>query len=236
MDTSEYWKNGIQIIEGFIDSNEISALTLEAESVRNAKYDNFKPIINIHRQSEFFTEFSFNKKYESVVSSILENANISLLQTQYFFSPPKTPGFNCHQDNSFVRPEKTESFLTTWLPLTDISKENGALYYYPEMHNSGYFERVKKGCNNHEEKNSLLTAQSEELVLPTENKDAKPHIIEVQAGSLVLIHGMTPHGSFPNNSQKSRPVYLSNYIISGIQFNPGSDGKRVEQPTNWNLK
>ena len=72
--------------------------------------------------------------------------------------------------------------------------------------------------------------EQDEIKLPEENRET----IEVKAGSLVLIHGMTPHGSLENSSEENRPVYLSNYIVSGMGFNPGSDNKRVEEPTNWN--
>jgi phytanoyl-CoA hydroxylase len=47
--------------------------------------------------------------------------------------------------------------------------------------------------------------------------------LEVEAGTLVVLHGLLPHYSAPNRSPLSRHAYSLHYV----------DGKSVYAPTNW---
>ena len=47
--------------------------------------------------------------------------------------PPGTKGFSPHQDNTYVKAEGN-TFVSAWIALTDVSKENGGLMIWPETH------------------------------------------------------------------------------------------------------
>lgn len=220
-----YNVNGWVGIDKFLDPETCDQFIQNADKVRSSLGDpSHKPIINIHQHSDYFLRTSCGPAYQEVIKRFIGD-NISLLQTQLFFGVPGTPGFSIHQDNSFVKAEPAEAFITSWLALDPVSKENGSIFVYPGLHKHGIFPRQKKSIDTLNE-NALASAQTEEVILPEDCP--KPFLIEAPRGTLVLLHSQIPHGSYNNESSGNRHVYLSNYLATGKPFFSGTDGKRVE--------
>jgi len=47
-----------------------------------------------------------------------------------------------------------------------------------------------------------------------------------KAGDLLILHGDLVHGSFPNKSNHSRPLYSVSYITEGEKFISGLNAQR----------
>ena len=47
-----------------------------------------------------------------------------------------------------------------------------------------------------------------------------------KAGDLLILHGNLVHGSYPNKSNKSRPLYSVSYITEGEKFISGLNAQR----------
>jgi len=52
--------------------------------------------------------------------------------------------------------------------------------------------------------------------------------IKLNANSVVFLHGNTIHGSYSNDSERSRPWYSTCYITKGEYYNIGKSSRRVE--------
>ena len=50
----------------------------------------------------------------------------------------RSTGASSHQDSLYVQPEDSSGFITSWLSLVDLLKDNmGNLVVYPETHKRG---------------------------------------------------------------------------------------------------
>ncbi len=99
-----------------------------------------------------------------------------------------------HQDSAVATREADDTdMLTVWLAVTDAFVQNGCLVVTPGSHRKG----VTRHCPG--------MASSAEIYIPETIIDLDRVIpLEVKAGSAVLLHKMTEHGSLENRSEGIR--------------------------------
>ena len=137
-----------------------------------------------------------------------------LWQSQVIFKPPGIGGeVRWHQDASFF--ETTPQTVTTfWIALEDATRDNGCLWVQPGGHRGPLRERfVRDG-----ERLQMETLDATRW--PTA-ADGVP--LEVPAGTLVVFHGLLPHGSAANRSAVSRMACTLHV----------TDGAAAYSPRNW---
>jgi len=157
----------------------------------------------LHDLDEAFIKFSKNDELNQIAKAIgFENP--LLLQSMYIFKQPKIGGeVVCHQDSTFLitEPESTVGF---WFALEDANKENGCLQVASGGH-KGPLRKLFKRVNNKMKMEELSSK-------PFPDTDT---FVEVNKGSLVLLHGRLPHYSCENKSLKSRHAYTL-HVIDGV--------------------
>jgi phytanoyl-CoA hydroxylase len=117
-----------------------------------------------------------------------------------------------HQDNTFLYTDPL-SLLGFWWALEDATQENGCLWVVPKSHKDGLKRKF------------LRTSNSVQFDRPAPEYDMSAFVpVEMNAGSLILLHGDLVHQSFENTSHKSRPAY-SIHVIE-------TDGTSYPE-TNW---
>jgi len=136
-----------------------------------------------------------------------------LLQSQYIFKQPHIGGeLDWHQDATYLH--TTPSTVTGfWLALDDADRENGCLRVLPGGHRGPLrklFHRVG---------DRIVTDD----VDPTPWPDVPPLELEAPRGTLVVLHGMLPHASAANRSDRPRHAYVLHLI----------DGRAVYDADNW---
>ncbi len=103
--------------------------------------------------------------------------------------PTQTSQLSLHQDNAFVDEEKYMG-IYTWIPLTDVTGENGWMYMIPGSHRFGNVHRS--------------------LNLPWQFKDMDDVLMKyakfvpAKAGEIIFFDSGTIHGSTPNHSKEVR--------------------------------
>ncbi len=135
-------------------------------------------------------------------------------QSMYIFKQPGSGGeVGWHQDASFF--DSTPISVTTfWFALEDATLQNGCLWVQPGGHRGPLRERfVRQG--------DLVRMDKLDATPWPDRTTAVP--LEVQAGTLVVFHGLLPHYSAPNRSAHSRHAYTLHV----------TDARTVYAPTNW---
>lgn len=159
----------------------------------------------------------------------LQGREVVALMSQVLFKEAGTrfareQGWKPHQDNSYPKNPNAQ-YITTNLFLADADRENGTLYMYPGSHKLGLLDseetqsfREKKG-----------SAPGNRTKMPEVWEHAR-YDVNFKKGDLLVLNGNTIHGSYPNLSDRSRPLYSQSLISKGEYFVPGPNARRKEIP------
>lgn len=172
-------------------------------SLRQSKEKSINKIGHaLHDLDPIFDRFSRTPEIQQLVSD-LGIADPLLLQSMYIFKQPKIGGeVSCHQDATFLYVEPLE-MIGLWFALEDATIENGCLWAIPGGHELGLksrFVRAEPGGTRFEILDD--SPWPEEKLVP----------LEVEKGTLIVLHALCPHLSRENLSAKSRHAYTLHII------------------------
>jgi phytanoyl-CoA hydroxylase len=167
----------------------------------------------LHDLDEVFATFTHSEKLD-VVARTLGIADPRIYQSTYIFKQPRIGGdVRRHQDATYfdTDPQTVTAF---WFALDDADAANGSLMAKPGTHHGPLRERF------------VVDDDGARL----EHLDAAPwpaleamEPIAVRAGALVIMHGLLPHASGPNATDRSRHAYIVHVV----------DGTAHYSPRNW---
>lgn len=161
----------------------------------------------LHDLDPGFDAFFRSGPFHSLASG-LGLSDPRLLQSMVIF---KQPGIGApvgmHQDATFLRTDPP-SVTGFWIALEDATLENGCLLAVP----GGHRGPLKKWFGRGE--GDVL----ETKILDDSAEARAPVPLEVPAGTLIVLHGMVPHASGPNRSNRSRRAVTLHTIDGGLDY------------------
>jgi phytanoyl-CoA hydroxylase len=171
----------------------------------------------LHDLDPVFDRFS----RQTALAALLADLGIGeplLLQSMYIFKQPRIGGeVGCHQDASFLMTEPA-SVIGLWFALEDATTLNGCLYAAPGAHKGPLRSRfVRHDVGGPHDRTEIVSLDP----TPLPSDGLVP--LEVEKGTLIVMHGYLPHGSAPNRSARSRHAYTLHVI----------DGRCAYRPDNW---
>jgi len=166
----------------------------------------------LHDLDPVFNRFSRTPKLRQLVNDLgIEDP--LLLQSMYIFKQPNIGGeVTCHQDSTFLYTEPM-NIAGLWFALEDARIDNGCLWAIPGGHRRGLKSRWVRTSND-----GMQFEVYDEMPWP--EADLVP--LEVAKGTLIVLHGLLPHRSLENRSDKSRHAYTL-HVISGKSDYPESN-------------
>jgi phytanoyl-CoA hydroxylase len=160
-----------------------------------------------HALHELDPEFSCFSRSPSIRELVDDLAikNRLLLQSMYIFKQPRIGGeVTCHQDSTFLYTDPID-IASLWFALEDSTLENGCLWAIPGGQKLGLKSRwIRDGKGGMKFEIFDATPWPEEKLVP----------LEVRKASLIILHGLLPHKSLANRSERSRHAYTL-HVISG---------------------
>jgi len=151
----------------------------------------------MHDLDPVFAAFSRDPRCGDIARQ-LGHADPKIWQSMYIFKQPRIGGeINWHQDATFFYTTPI-SVLTFWFAIDDATLENGCMWVSEEGIETPLRQRfcLRDGA--------VAMDTLSEAPWP-DDTSAKP--LEVKTGSLVLFHGLLPHYSPSNRSEKARHAY-----------------------------
>jgi ectoine hydroxylase-related dioxygenase (phytanoyl-CoA dioxygenase family) len=139
-------------------------------------------------------------------------------QDNVIWKPPGTRALGFHQEDSYQEWIEPAEMMTCWITLDDTHVERGTIEYVRGSHLWPLSPPVSAF---HAPDDPLA-----EMRVAAKSAGAKPDIvpIEVPAGSAVLHHGRTWHGSRQNDGDAPRRSIVSHCMSSEAKFHPTNIG------------
>lgn len=168
----------------------------------------------LHVRDPFFADFSAAPALGRLAREVAGLARPEIWQSQLIFKQPRIGGeVGWHQDASFFF-TTPHTVTTFWFALEEATLANGCLWVEPGGQRGPLREQYR--CTDGRLSMCSLDptpwpAAGDGLALP------------VPAGALVLFHGLLPHYSGPNRSERSRLAYTLHV----------TDAEAAYSPLNW---
>ncbi|OGM98937.1 MAG: hypothetical protein A2649_01055 [Candidatus Yanofskybacteria bacterium RIFCSPHIGHO2_01_FULL_41_26] len=235
-----YRKNGYLVVPHVLTCEQCDKMNQIFEQYAKDHGDKeFKGIMNLDREDHRIRDLLRYYKIVLILDA-LQDGEVVGLQSMFLFKKGGTDyapqAWNPHQDNAYPRAPHG-MYLTGNIPFADQDRENGCMYIYPGSHMESllpadFFKSFHEepGKNPGHDVSRSLPLDYPRVDLP------------MKKGSVLILHGNVVHGSYPNRSQRDRPMLLIPFGTKGItqqpNFIPGKTAKREEfslRPLSYKL-
>ena len=137
-------------------------------------------------------------------------------QDNVIWKPPGTRPLGFHQDDSYQRWIEPTEMMTCWITLDDTRADQGTIEYVRGSHHWPLSPPIAQFHGPEDPLADVRPAAD----LAGADIDVVP--IEVPAGSAVIHHGRTWHGSRANRGQAPRRSVVAHCMSSAARFRPGA--------------
>lgn len=162
----------------------------------------------MHDRDATFERFSRDPRLQVLVGELGLDTPL-LYQSMYIFKQPRIGGeVRWHQDATYFATDPV-TVTTLWFALEPADRTNGCLWVQRGGHRTPLRERfvVEEGAGRLERIDAAPWPDGE---------SAEP--LEVEAGTLVVLHGLLPHYSAPNRSEVSRHAYTLHVVDARARY------------------
>ncbi len=236
---NKFWENGYIIIKNFISKKEIDFIYLQINDLlnislkrkRETKY-NLKAITkkylelksknpklkshfyDLTRYCDSLVKMAGSKKILDLSKNLLKSNTVFVDNPQVRIDHPKEKlNLPQHQELN----QMSKDVITFWIPLVNINKKNGGLYFRPKTHKLGHVKY------NGSDMSAMAGGKKrfkevENLFKRKDLKKYKSIAPKLKAGDAVIFHTFVFHGTSPNMSKDLRWIYISRY--NSIKNNP----------------
>lgn len=191
---------GKRVIKNFFSKEEVSAIAKEIEKIINEedrkdyvwKYFEkdrvrIKRIEYFTNYNSFFKNLSISSKILEVVNGLMGDESI-LFKDKINFKYGDSEHFKPHQDVCAGWGKYSDYHITFAIPLADVSKENGAIYF-------GERQTIK------------LTEDFKDL----DEDYPLGDLAEIKMGDVLVFDSYIPHASYKNNTDQPRTMLFFTY-------------------------
>ena len=239
-----YRKNGYLIVQNIFTNEEAIKFNLFLRRHANKDFaaivnpDRFEQLaeqddrpksdIRLEEIKETATQSLQIMKNSKIVSILetLQKKEVVGLSSQFIFkeahSSYATQAWRPHQDSLYPEDKNGQYITSNWF-LRGADVENGTIYVYPGSHELGLLEATPQISF----RENIGTNPGSECKIPKEFNDKKVDVI-IPKNSVLFLHGLCIHGSYSNNSNRSRPWFSCCYISKGEKYRIGANAQRKE--------
>jgi ectoine hydroxylase-related dioxygenase (phytanoyl-CoA dioxygenase family) len=214
----QYRTEGYVVLEGFIDrellgdvDDAVQSLTaralggedmstileLEPEPVDGQRVP--RRIYHPYRQHEAFRRIATERRLLDCIETLIGH-DFDLHHSKLNMKPARVGSVvEWHQDLAYF-PHTNDDLVTTLVYLDDATEQNGCLQVLPR-HQHHYFNHI--GADG-----QFAGMITEDL---SDGRFGRPVPLAAPAGSVILMHCLTPHSSMPNRSDRPRRTLIYEY-------------------------
>jgi phytanoyl-CoA hydroxylase len=179
----------------------------------------------LHDLDETFQKVSYDKAIGRIARD-LGLVKPLATQSMYIFKQPRIGGDVCaHQDGTYLF-TTPQSVIGFWWALDKCTVNNGCLWAVPGSHRMGVLRQYRRTSATTSNADTKMEYYPEEK----ENFDLTGAVpLEIEAGSLVILHYAVVHYSERNTSNDARHAY-SIHVVDGKDGVEYSDRNWLQRP------
>lgn len=170
--------------------------------------------MNLWAKDEGVRRFVLASRFARIAADLLAVDGVRVYHDQALFKEPGGGITPWHQDQHYW-PLETDSAVTMWMPLVDVSSAMGTMRFASGSHRDGYLGDTPINDDS-EQKFEEYIRNRGYTVAPA---------AAMKAGDATFHHGWTLHGAPANATDRTREV------MTVIWY---ADGARVLEPDNFN--
>ena len=179
--------------------------------------------------AQVFRSIMTDARINYILQIIHEGRDVAALCSQFLFkefgSKYQNEAWNPHQDNSYLNIKKGCA-INVQLMLSDSNKDNGSLYVYPGSNAEEILPFEQKASYG----DNAANQPGNKCMIPSKYYKID---LEFKKGDVLFLHGNLIHGSYPNLSYVSRPVFAWQTCTLGdaaiaLGENRGKNTQRME--------
>lgn len=232
---AEYQSNGHILVRGLCPTeivDEYAPLFREAVAARSQHLKPFEErdeygkafvqIMNLWREDDRYKQFVYSKRFAKVAAELMGCSAVRLYHDQALYKEPGGAHTPWHQDQTYW-PLDTETTVTMWMPLVDISESMGTMYFGSGSHKEGYLGESHIQDKADEKWEALLAEKGFAVV----NHGA------MKAGDATFHAGLVLHGAPGNESDRPREVITVIYYPDGTRIMVPDNAYRRDDLETW---
>jgi phytanoyl-CoA hydroxylase len=199
----------------FLESGDKVRFFVEEEDTRTVN----KIGHALHDLDPIFDAFSRQDGLAEVAKDIGMEQPL-LLQSMYILKAPHVGGeVTSHTDHTFLWTEPA-SVVGMWFAIEDATLENGCMWALPGGHRLPARKRFRTVTEGEARGTEFETFDPEPYPSSFDGRDEVP--LPATKGTLVLLHGLLPHRSDANRSDRPRDAYTI-HVIEGTADYPADN-------------
>ena len=165
--------------------------------------------VNSHLVMPFALEIGKHPALLNVIEGIL-GEDVMIYSVEFFIKEAQSPHIvTMHQDLTYWGLGETSGMVTAWLSLSPATPQSGCMDFVKASHK----QPILPHHDTFGENNLLSRGQEIAVDVADEDKTA----IEIHPGQISLHHGLTIHGSGPNQTNDRRIAAVIRYVRPDVQ-------------------
>lgn len=166
----------------------------------------------LHDLDPVFAAFSHTPELAAVASEVAGMRDPRVLQSMYIVKGPRVGGeVTLHTDHTFLWTDPP-SVTGFWFALQDATIENGCMWAVPGGHRMPVRQRFRRAGATNADGTTFDVFDGDDY--PTDGEVP----LEARKGTLIVLHGLLPHRSGPNTSDRGRAAYTLHAIEAAAAY------------------
>jgi ectoine hydroxylase-related dioxygenase (phytanoyl-CoA dioxygenase family) len=232
---ASYRENGHVLLRGVCSPDEIAVYrdVLNSATYRNSRETRpmeerdtygkaFLQVMNLWVNDEAVRKFVLARRFAKIAAELMGVDGVRLYHDQALYKEAGGGHTPWHQDQ-FYWPLDTDTTITMWMPLVDVSIAMGALTFASGSQKTGFLGHIE------------ISDESEALYDKLVREKGYPvHNDVMQAGDATFHSGWTLHSAPGNASDTDREVMTVIYFPDGVRVMRNPDNKnRLNDLASW---
>jgi phytanoyl-CoA hydroxylase len=166
----------------------------------------------LHDLDPVFAAFSHTPELARAAAEVAGMGDPRVLQSMYIVKGPRVGGeVSLHTDHTFLWTDPP-SVTGFWFALQDATIENGCMWAVPGGHRLPVRRRFRRAGPTNADGTTFDVFDGGDY--PTDGEVP----LEAAKGTLIVLHGLLPHRSGPNTSDRGRAAYTLHAIEAAAAY------------------